>query len=628
MSVIFGIINKSGLPVSENDLLLIQNSINRRDLTNKNNTIHNNVGLGYAKLEISENKNLLALPIKKETFLITADCKLYNFEELHRLLSLDFAHTDAELLLLLYKKYGIQCVDYLKGEFVFAIWNEVSNELFVATDHMGNRSVYYYDSPDVFIFCSEMKGIEAVKKTINYFNDKSIIEYYFRRSDVSETYNNEIKFLTGAHYLLANEKGVNIHQYWTLKSSNQYHFKTDQEWIEQFKRLFFERIERQINLDVPIGVSLSGGLDSSSITCVLAEYLQKHNKSLYTFSSVLPKDHTGIEKDERKYIECLVRKYPNIIPTFIESKGLNPFEGIQEAFEEVESFPNSFFYMDKIILKEASKKGVKILFNGFGGDYWVSSNGAEVAYELLKNKKFSRSWKLIKEYKNIKNVSYLKSVYKNYITRNSLYKWGKEKFNKSIDWQIQTPLNQHLLQKYSSDVNAKIKFSSRSEFMIERIKSGRIGKSLFQLNTSSQQYGIQSVFPMFDIEIMKFLVDLPIPIFIYDGHARGLIKSSLKGILPTEIVNRNDKLPYVPGYQLNILKEKKLFDQVLSKPHFSLFFEKYFDKNVIEKHFSDITLEEGFTRSRDIVGIRMSQVLIVCYTLEFINSRKYCFKEF
>ena len=627
MSVIFGIFNKNGKNVFENELISIQNSFKRQSLINQKIIIQNEVGLGYSKLEASENPSQKTLPIRRDNLLITADLKLTNRDELSKLLVIGSEDSDAELVLLLYEKYGNQCVNYLKGEFVLAIWNDLLGELFISTDPMGNRSVYYYETKDVFIFSSEIKGIEAIKKTDNYFNERSIVEYYFRKSNVTETYNEEIKFLTSANFLLVRKENTYQYQYWTLKPSNKYNFKTNQEWIDHFKKLFYETIEKHIDLEVPIGISLSGGLDSSSITCVLAEFLQQHNKPLYTFSSVLSIDHKGIEKDERKYIECLVKKYPNIITTYIETNDLNPFEEIEDAFEENESFPDSFFYMDRKILKAASKKGVQSLFYGFGGDYWVSYNGGKVAYELLKNKKFRKSWKLIQEHKHLEKSSYFKVIKQKYITYNSFYKWTKEKLKRSKNWQIYTPLHSQLLNKYEKEISSKIHFSNHSEFMIERIKSGRIGKTLFQLNNNSQNFGIHSVFPMLDVELMSFLLELPISIFVHGGVKRGLIKSSLKGVLPEEIVYRNDKLPYIPGYQMNIIKEKEVFDNAMNTTQIPLFFEKYFDKKIIEQHFKDIVLEEGFTRGRDIVGIRMSQVMIVYYSLLLLVKKDYYFNK-
>jgi hypothetical protein len=89
---------------------------------------------------------------------------------------------------------------------------------------------------------------------------------------------------------------------------------------------------------VPVGITLSGGLDSTSIACILSEFLQKKNKPLYAFSSVLPVNHIGVERDERKFIELVNQKCPNIVQTYVEAPGAGPFQNVDKAL----SYDNDF----------------------------------------------------------------------------------------------------------------------------------------------------------------------------------------------------------------------------------------------------------------------------------------------
>ena len=628
MSFIFGVFNKkSNVFVSEDTITLIQNSIKREGISSKVTHINENIGFGYHKLDSSENVSQKSGLLVWDDYIITADVKLSNSIRLCTDLSILSSSSDAEIILAAYTKWGSNCVNFLEGEFVFAIWNKILDELFIATDHIGTRSIYYYDTEDIFIFGSEIKCIEAVKKTTNYFNDECIFDYYGKNADVAETFNSEIKYLKSARYLSISYSQLKAKQYWGLSDFKKHQFKTDNEWIAAFKKLFYETIEKQIDLNVPIGISLSGGLDSASITCVLAEFLLKNNKPLYTFSSVLSPEYTGPKRDERIYIESLKDKYPNIISTYIESDKLNPFSEIDKSFEETEFLPNAFYYMDRAIVKESQKKGVKILFYGYGGDNWVSYKGAEIPYQLLKEGNIRKSWKLVNDFRRRQHKSYVQIIKEKYVAYMPMFlkiTRLKNKKNK-INWQNFTPLQDSFLK---SNRNKEKKYQPyiHANYVAESIDSGKLGKSLFYINTNSQNLGIYSVNPMLNKEILCFLKEMPLSIFAKDGLNRSLIRNTMKDVLPEIIFNRTNKSPYVSDFQKKTLQKQQL-DFILKSNCCNLFFEKYIDKNSIETYFNEINSELNVEKGRNIVGVRISQAIILFYVFLELEKKSTHFKK-
>jgi len=319
MSAIYGIFNKNGDAVKEEQLSKLQHAMRHRATDGNGVWKNGNIAFGFCKLVAHSRQENEQLPVEADDFVLTADARIDNREELYGLLRLDKrqwqTEADSYLILKAYQKWGESCVDYLGGEFAFAIWNKVNGRLFIATDQIGFRPIYYYDGPDVFVFCSEIKGIEAIKTTPNYFSHQYFVNHQFRQGDWNLTFNKEIFALGGGNTLVLASNKIQLKSYWTLENRGKYSFSTTNDWIECMRDLFQKAIEKRLDLEQPVGITLSGGLDSSGIACILAPLLEKRNKPLYAFSSVLPLHHIGIEVDERKYIEKINKHCPNIIQT-------------------------------------------------------------------------------------------------------------------------------------------------------------------------------------------------------------------------------------------------------------------------------------------------------------------------
>jgi asparagine synthase (glutamine-hydrolysing) len=180
----------------------------------------------------------------------------------------------------------------------------------------------------------------------------------------------------------------------------------------------------------------------------LVALLQKKNKPLYTFFSVLPPGH-GIEKDEGKDIESIGRYYPNIIQTFVDDAEIGSIESLKESFSTDQSIPNSFHYLDKALLKVAREKNIHTLFTGYGGDFGVSWKGDTVIYQLIRKGKYKDALQLLKEFKNRQDRSLAYLFLKKYLSHTYFYerlrpliKMGK------ISWHNETTLKDDFVKKH------------------------------------------------------------------------------------------------------------------------------------------------------------------------------------
>jgi asparagine synthase (glutamine-hydrolysing) len=603
MSAIFGIINKQAQPIAASTIQRISQSLAHRAIDGTDTWQDNHVMIGHCKLSMTPAEQQQTMPFVTDELVITADIRIDNRSYLLQQTAAPKESPDIILLWYAWLKWNEHCVHHLEGEFAFCIWNRITRQCFLATDHIGFRSVYYYNTPEVFIFCSEQKGIQAVKPTPNRFNEVSLIEYYFRQSAPSTTYDADIHALCGGRTLQIKQHNTIFRTYWK-PAGGKYHFKKAEDWHECGKELIYDAVRNRLHTDKPIGITLSGGLDSSSLACVLSDVLWKQNKPLYAFSSILPSAHHAEEEDERTYIDIIGRHCPNIIQTYVTAEEHGPFDDIIQAFERDETFPNVFYYMDHAILEAAAKKNIGVLFTGFGGDHFVSWKGTPVIHHMLKNGRLLNAWKLIKAFSEKENKSWI-SVFK----REYLAQAKKQKQD-----TIQAP---YLQEPFFKKHTAAMSFSNTVDIratMSENLRSGRTGLIPAMLAKRNERYGMQSAVPLLDKRLMEFMMDVPPHLFVHGGYKRSFLRHAMQHVVPPEVLWRRDKGMYSPDYISRIHKHEAHIQEVTRSEKYAIGFKHYLSRDGMNINYSD---------RKDTGIIRTNQAVIVSEILTDLQQKGY-----
>lgn len=619
MSAIFGIINKKGRATDSAVAGKLQQVMAGRIMHGCNAFAETGVYLWHGKMPVGRLQEKEVLPLQDDKLVILADALLFNRLELLNLLDIKQQDaTDTYILLQAYKKWGKACVEHLDGEYAFAIWDTQSRELLLVKDHVGFRPLYYYDGPDEFIFCSEIKAIAAVKSSPNYFDEEILVEYHFRRSDPAKTYNKEIFALGGGDMLCLERDVVKLKKYWEPQPTGKYRFSKDEDSFECLKELISNAVEKRLDTDVPIGITLSGGLDSTSIACILSPLLAKKNKPLYAFSSVLPAGDNGALQDERQYI-ALVNKYcSNIVQTYVDAADMQPFDHYEAAVRSDNIFPNAFFYMDHAIAAAAREKQVKTIFSGYGGDWGVSWKGDPVIYLLMQQGKVREAWALMRSERKAANQSWPEMWRKEYASYTGLYRRLRNILKRERGIRYQTCLKNELVDTY---YNEDVKDGARTpaQQIQKWLGTGRVSGMAGAFCSMYQYYQMTAAFPLFDKDINEFLLDAPLYLYRQGGYKRSLMRNAMNGIIPQEIQWRQDKLPYVPGYRSHIMNCSAVTKQIAGTPG-SAIVELYIDKTRLHDYFMQNGLENH--RAPEGFDIRIMQSLIVCSGLQSLYDTK------
>lgn len=232
------------------------------------------ISLGHNRLSVIDLSERGRQPMKDEAgeLTIVFNGEIYNFQELRRDLEKKYSFkskTDTEVILYAYREYGPDCVKKFNGIFAFAIWDARTRELFIARDRMGIKPLYYYFDGVKFIFSSEIKAILA--HDIPRALDAEAFNLFFHVLYVPEPFTMfaGIKKLPPAHWLKLKNRSLTTEKYWEV--GNFEDLSSRDEAVSSIRNIFKDAVRRQLISDRPVGVFLSGGLDSTAVLGAVAE---------------------------------------------------------------------------------------------------------------------------------------------------------------------------------------------------------------------------------------------------------------------------------------------------------------------------------------------------------------------
>jgi len=249
--------------------------------------IDEKIALGHKRLSIIDLARGTQ-PMEDEKYVIIFNGEIYNYKELKNDLEKKGykfkTNSDTEVLLKIYEYSKEKCLDKLEGMFAFAIWDKQKKELFTARDRLGVKPLYYTILNKEIIFASEIKSILAYPGFKRKLNEKVLNSYFqYRYILGNETFFENIYSLLPGHYLKFDKsKELKIKSYWFLPIAVKKEDKGEKYYIKKTRDLVTESIKKRLISDVPLGVYLSGGLDSSIITAVMAKL--KRGEKVKSFS--------------------------------------------------------------------------------------------------------------------------------------------------------------------------------------------------------------------------------------------------------------------------------------------------------------------------------------------------------
>jgi asparagine synthase (glutamine-hydrolysing) len=479
--------------------------------------------------------------------------EIYNYRELTEELrekGYSFqSRTDTEVIAAAYDCWQEDCLTHFDGMFAFAIWDEKKRELFAARDRFGEKPFFYYYDQQRFLFASEMKALWAagIDKTPNQkmlFNFITI-GYTDNPARPEETFYEGIQKLPPASWMKFSLVyfQYTIKTYWELDPEIQDQEITDEEAIEEFNALFTASVKRRLRSDLPVGTSLSGGLDSSSVLATIHE-LNDSIHSQKCFTAVFD----GFEKNEAEYAELVASRFQlqQYKVRFSEKDLLNDWE--QLCYHQEEPIGSASIYAQYKVYEKARQEGVTVLLDGQGADEILAGYSSYYKWywqELFRKRKLYRSKELrfarergVHESFDYRNMiaAYFPAFASVVLERQYLIKAiGQEDLTKDYV-QLQSKEAYYTPPEYF-DLNGVLYFNTCTHGLQELLRFA---------DRNAMAHGREVRLPFLDHELVEFVFSLPSHYKIRQGWTKWLLRRCMDKKLPDQVNWRTDKIGFEP----------------------------------------------------------------------------------
>ena len=478
---------------------------------------------------------------------ITLNGEIYNYIELkEELLKKGYkfkSSSDTEVVLAAYQEWGEECVSRFNGMWAFAIWDRKKNIVFLSRDRFGIKPLYYYFKNNVFVFCSEIKGIRKYVEGNLTLDEKQIYRFMVKGEiavgETDETIYKEIKQLRAGNNLVFRNNQLFINKYWNLKlQKNRYTFNEN---VERLTELFSQSMKYRMRSDVEVGSCLSGGIDSSSIVSFGSKEL---NRRLHTFSAIWP----GEKCDESYFMDKVNDKY-NCFPHKFQPDTGNLLEMInQQVWHQELPLGGSSLIAQWSVMAEARKNNIKVLLDGQGADEILSGYPRYVG-PYLDEMLFNLKWNEIKKhYPNLKENGY---PLRRLLTRQ------RHKFKKYNS--VALPMSKRFMGSYQYKVKyIPNNYISLPKYLKDEVEKSCMPTLLHYEDRNSMAHSIESRVPFLDYKLVEFAINIPSEQKISGTITKVTLREAMKPFLPVEVYNRVDKIGFSTPIEKTLLRPDSL----------------------------------------------------------------------
>ncbi|UOQ86542.1 asparagine synthase (glutamine-hydrolyzing) [Gracilibacillus salinarum] len=491
------------------------------------------VGFGHRRLIVVDpagGKQPMINEKNGNKYILVYNGELYNTEDIRsELLKAGWqfdSHSDTEVLLKSYMEWGEDHVDKLNGIFAYAIWDQQKQQLFMARDRLGVKPLFYSLHQSGLIFGSEIKALLAHDEVEPVITEEGLSEIFALGPSRTPGHGvfDGIHELRAAHVGIFDRNGWKTRRYWNVKSKQHTH--SVEETAEHVRALFIDAVERQLVSDVPLGTFLSGGVDSSAITAIATNYLNKHNKDpLQTFSIDYQENEKYFKKSsfqpnrDNEYIDKMVEQFGTVHHNFVIDN-LTLVDLLKDAVKYRDLPGMADVDSSLLWFCQQTKQKVTVALSGecadeiFGGYPWfyreddLNREGfpwirsSEVRQNLLRddmNHKLNLANYTQKRYDQTINEAPLLDGEDAEATAR------RQMFYLNMHWFMPTLLDRKDRMSMGASFEARVPFS--------------------------------------DHHLVEYVWNIPWEIKTHDNREKGILRKALEGILPDEILYRK-KSPY------------------------------------------------------------------------------------
>ena len=534
---------------NKDKIISMLNSIRYRGPDDEGIFENHNCTLGHVRLSILDLSPRGRQPMTYDNLTIVFNGEVYNFKEIRKELEgLGYtfnSDTDTEVVLKAFHKWGINCLHKFRGMFAFAVYDSKKQKIYLVRDRVGVKPLYYYFDGNDFIFASEIRAIRSIKKLeINSIALYKFFQFGYISNDLS-IFKNVHKLLP-AHYLAFDlkNKELSIGQYYNildyLKIEEN---RNENEILERLEDILIESFKYRMVSDVPVGVFLSGGTDSSIVSAIL----QKHYGNIHTFTIGFKESKYNEAEYAKKVAEHIGSKHTEKYLLASEAKDI--LRGFVDIYDE--PFGDSSGIPTYLVSKVAKENGVKVVLSADGGDeifcgydrYWWSYN---LGKRFLKIPKFSKKF-IEFNLKSFKSIIYKIPMHNIEHKYNFLLRVLKDNTWNEIYETFISNYRDYELKKL---LGFELDFEKKTYFEMGENVHPMQGMMLWdyfnylpddilvKVDRATMHNSIEGREPMLDNKIIEYVLSIPFEYKYKNGESKYILKKLLEKYLPKELIYR------------------------------------------------------------------------------------------
>lgn len=565
------------------------------------------IGLGHRRLSIIDLSEAGRQPMfsADKQLSIVFNGEIYNYldyrDDLLKRGHQFHSKTDTEVIIYLYREYGEKCVEYLRGMFAFALWDEQQQRLFLARDRLGQKPLYYYCDGERLIFGSELKSLiqdPEIPQDIDY---EALYDYlvYLYIPAPKTIYKNIYK-LPPAHYLICSPQGLQgPFEYWDISFANVQEEQSETSICESLLTQLQEAVNMRLMSDVPLGAFLSGGVDSSAIVALMARAV---NTPVITTSI----GFTEKQFDETRYARMVSQQYhTDHFERTVNADALSILDQIVWHFDEpfADSSAVPTYYVSKL-----SREKVTVALSGDAGDEnfagyskypvdvlehtvraWIPEGVRKTLVAAVA--KLYPQWDWMPWYLRGKffltNVS-LSPEQSAFRTVTSLTRTQQDAlFSSDFKQVVQGYDPMHIVKHFYQRADTN---DSLSKLQYVDMKMYMPGDILVKVDRMSMANSLEVRSPLIDHVLMEFVATIPSRLKLKGHERKYIFKKTLKAHLPEDVLYRKKQGFIVPldrwfrNEFKDLVQETLLLPQSLNRG----FFNPEYLKNMWQQHQSGL----------------------------------------
>ena len=557
MCGICGQLRFDGDTPSSESLDNMMNKLARRGPDSNGKWLEGKIGFGHQRLSIIDLSRSGSQPMIDNLLKLTLvfNGTIYNYKELRsRLISKGysfFSSSDTEVIIKAYHYWGEDCVNHLDGMFAFAIWDKPSKKLFIARDRMGIKPLYYNLTHKAFTFASNSQALltQDIDKSVNPIALQQQLSLH-GVVPAPNTIINGIKKLKPGTYIVLSEKGdIKEQTYWHPSATRPEGNVSEEDYITRTLELLTAAVtKRMAASDVPIGVLLSGGLDSSLIVALLKE---AGHRDIRTFSIGF-EDIDDESGSEFEYSDQVVSKFKTDHKKYL----LSNQEVLPRLSEAVMNMSEPMVGQDAIafyLLSEQVSKHSKVVLSGQGADeafagyFWYPRMAKEHGDEI---ESFS------KHYVDRPHDEYLQTVMPIYQGENHTHKWLSKEF-------LKPGADSFIDKVFRTDMTRLI-----------------VDDPVKRVDNMTMAWGLEARVPFMDTELVEWALKIP-PSLKMREEGKYPLKKIARELLPSSVIDRKKgyfpmpALKYVQGEFLEFMSDILLSSSCRNR---GVFDQRYINK--------------------------------------------------